>query len=87
MAARAGPSERPRRKLIAFDDEVWQALHQLSLDGLKSVQELADEAFADLLRKHRRPVTLEDALRDSARLLPANDPSGRRKARKGRSGR
>jgi hypothetical protein len=87
MAARAGPPEGSRRKLIAFDGEVWQALHQLSRDSLKSVQELADEAFADLLRKHRRPVTLKDALRESARLLPANDPSGRRKVRKGRSGR
>jgi hypothetical protein len=85
MAARAGPPGGSRRKLIAFDDEVWQALHQLSLDSLKSVQELADEAFADLLRKHRRPVSLKDALRESARLLPANDPSGRRRARKGRT--
>jgi hypothetical protein len=48
---------------------------------MKSVQELADEAFGDLLRKYRRPVTLKDALRDSARLLPANDPSSRRKRR------
>ncbi len=84
MAARSGPPQGSRRKLIAFDGEVWQALHQLSLDSLKSVQELADEAFADLLRKHRRPVTLKEALRESARLLPANDPPGRRKARKGR---
>ena len=87
MAARTGPPEGRRRKLIVFDDEIWQALHQLSLDSLKSVQELADEAFTDLLRKHRRPVTLKDALRESARLLPANDPSDRRKARKGRGGR
>ena len=78
MASRARP-EGARRKLIAFDDETWQALHQLSLDSLKSMQELADEAFADLLRKHRRPVTLKDALRESARLLPANDPVPRRK--------
>jgi hypothetical protein len=75
MPTRERRQEHSRRKLIAFDDETWQALHQLSLDSLKSVQELADEAFADLLRKHRRPVTLKDALRESARLLPANDPS------------
>jgi hypothetical protein len=73
-------TEGARRKLIAFDDEIWQAVHQLSLDSLKSVQELADEAFADLLKKHRRPVTVKDALRESARLLPANDPSAGRKA-------
>jgi hypothetical protein len=29
-------------------------------------QELADEAFRDLLRKHQRPVDLESALRQSA---------------------
>jgi hypothetical protein len=69
------------RKLIAFDGETWRALHQLSLDSMKSVQDLADEAFGDLLRKHRRPVTLKDALRESARLLPANDPSNGRKRR------
>ncbi len=70
-----------RRKLIAFDAETWQALHLLSRDSLKSMQELADEAFADLLKKHRRPVTLKQALRESARRLPANDPPPRKKRR------
>jgi hypothetical protein len=70
-----------RRKLIAFDGETWQALHLLSRDSLKSLQELADEAFADLLKKHRRPVTLKQALRESARRLPANDPPPQRKKR------
>jgi hypothetical protein len=37
------------------------------------VQELADEAFRDLLKKHRRPTTLKDMLRESARSHPAND--------------
>lgn len=68
-----------RRKLIAFDAETWHALHHLSQDSLKSLQELADEAFADLLGKHRRPSTLKDALRESARRLPANDASGGRR--------
>ncbi len=52
---------------------------------MKSLQELADEAFRDLLRKHQRPVTLKDALRQSARRLPANDdaaPMAKPKARK-----
>jgi hypothetical protein len=64
-----------RRKLIAFDQESWQALDLLSRDSLKSIQELADEAFADLLKKHHRPVTLKDALRQSVRREPANDPA------------
>ena len=64
-----------RRKLIAFDPESWHAIALLGRDSMKTVQELADEAFTDLLRKHNRPVTLKDALRRSVRLQPANDPS------------
>ncbi|MBX9591466.1 MAG: hypothetical protein K2X43_19425 [Hyphomonadaceae bacterium] len=48
---------------------------------MRSLQDLADEAFRDLLRKHGRPVTLKEALRESARRLPANDPAARRKKR------
>jgi hypothetical protein len=72
-----------KRKLIEFDVETFEALRSLSRDSMKSLQELADEAFADLLRKHRRPVTLKEALRESARRIPANDPdpSPRRKRR------
>lgn len=53
------------RKLIAFDADTWEALRALSRDSLSSIQELADEAFRDLLKKHNRPVTLKEALRAS----------------------
>ena len=79
-----GADEAQRRKLIGFDPETWLALSQLSRDSLKSLQELADEAFADLLHKHRRPVTLREALSESARLIPANDPA--RGAKRGNHG-
>jgi len=46
-----------RRKLIEFDEASWQALNLLARDSLKSWQELADEAFRGLLKKHRRPMT------------------------------
>jgi hypothetical protein len=36
------------------------------------VQELADEAFADLLRKHGRPTDLKQALHESERRLPSH---------------
>ncbi|MFO7478891.1 MAG: ribbon-helix-helix domain-containing protein [Methyloceanibacter sp.] len=62
-----------KRKLIEFAPEVWLALDLLAKDTGRSVQELADEAFADLLGKFHRPVSLKDALRESARRLPAND--------------
>ena len=66
------PSGSVRRR-IEFDGETWHALHRLSLDSLRSLQELADEAFRDLLKKHHRPVTLRDALRRSIRMQPANE--------------
>jgi hypothetical protein len=45
---------------------------------MKDMQELADEAFRDLLKKHGRPTSLKDALRQSTRQLPANDSPGPR---------
>jgi hypothetical protein len=54
------------RKLIDFDDETMSALTQLGRDRMATIQELADEAFADLLKKHGVPIDLKDALRKSA---------------------
>jgi hypothetical protein len=78
---RKGSDPLSRRKLIEFDAGTWHALHQLAKDSVKSLQELADEAFADLLRKHGRPTDLKQALKESARRLPANDarPRGRKR--------
>lgn len=61
------------RKLIAFDDETFTALKLLGGDRMATLQELADEAFADLLKKHGRPTDLKDALKQSLRRIPAND--------------
>src|SRR5262249_35458971 len=51
-----------RRKLVEFDEETWQALDLLGRDSMKTFQELADEAFRDLLRKYDRPTDLKAAL-------------------------
>src|SRR5256884_4607063 len=61
-----GPA-RVRRKLVEFDEETWQALDLLGRDSMKTLQELADEAFRDLLRKYDRPTDLKAALKQSAR--------------------
>jgi non-homologous end joining protein Ku len=53
------------RKLIAFDDDTFDKLRQLARDRMGTFQELADEAFADLLKKHGIPIDLKDALRKS----------------------
>jgi len=56
-----------RRKLVDLDAETWMALDMLGRDTFMSFQELADEAFRDLLRKHNRPLELRDQLRQSAK--------------------
>jgi hypothetical protein len=53
--------------------ETWRALDELSREADRSVHSLAQEAFTDLLKKHRRPSSLLEALRESARRHPAND--------------
>jgi hypothetical protein len=44
-----------RRKSVGFDEETWHALNLLSRETMKTFQELADEAFRDLLHKYARP--------------------------------
>ena len=68
------------RKLIAFDDDTSDKLKQLARDRMATIQELADEAFADLLRKHGIPVDLKDALRKSASLSAVPEQKGGRPA-------
>ena len=53
-------------KRVQFDAETWAALDLLARDRMMDFQELADEAFRDLLRKHGRPTELLSALRQSA---------------------
>ena len=53
-------------KRVTIDDESWAVLDLLARDRMATFQELADEAFADLLKKHGRPVDLKAALRRSA---------------------
>lgn len=61
------------RKLIAFDDDTFAKLTQLGRDRMGTLQELADEAFGDLLKKHGVPVDLTDALKKSTRKSPVSD--------------
>jgi hypothetical protein len=68
-------------KRVQFDDETWHAINLLARDKMKDFQELADEAFGDLLKKHGRPTDLKSALRESARHAPANDPGSPKRPR------
>ena len=58
------------RRRVEFEGETSHALTQLAHETGRTLQELTAEAFGDLLKK---PATLRDALRQSTRLLPAND--------------
>ena len=62
-------SRMPRRKLIEFHPETLTSLEELATDRMATMQELADEAFADLLRKHGRPVGLRQSLKKSAKAI------------------
>ena len=73
-------------KRLQFDDETLRQIDLLGRDQMKDFQELADEAFRDLLKKHGRPIDLRDALRRSAgvsatihRLTPKKTGRARRK--------
>jgi non-homologous end joining protein Ku len=68
------------RKLIGFDDDTFDKLKQLARDRMATIQELADEAFADLLKKHGIPVDLKDALRKSAVLTKQPAKGGARES-------
>jgi hypothetical protein len=77
--------EERMRKLIAFDDDTAAKLKQLARDRMATFQELADEAFADLLKKHGIPIDLKDALKKSARqagatakVIPLKRPAKKR---------
>lgn len=70
-------------KRLQFDEETWDALDLLAKDRMMSFQELADEAFRDLLRKHGRPLSLREALRRSAQA-GANGGKARKTAKKRR---
>jgi hypothetical protein len=76
-------------KRVAFDLETWHALDVLARERMMTFQEVADEAFRDLLKKHGRPTDVRDALKKSARAAKAQaeagaekqKPAGNRRAR------
>lgn len=72
-------------KRIQIDDETWAALDMLASDRMQTFQELAEEAFADVLKKYRRPVGLRAALRQSTGQSAAVHKLRRNKRSRGTS--
>ena len=52
-------------KRVQFDDETWAAIEAVASGSGRSFQDTADEAFADFLKKHKQPVGLKAALKES----------------------
>ena len=75
-------------KIVQFDDESWSSVNMLARNRMMTFQELADEAFRDLLRKHNIPVSLNEALRKSAgksaHVVPLRKKAKRKARRKSR---
>jgi hypothetical protein len=56
-------------KRVTFDYETFNALDLLAGDRMMTFQELADEAFRDLLKKYGRPADFRSALKQSAKKM------------------
>ena len=52
-------------KRVQFDDETWAAIEAVASESGRGFPEVADEAFADFLKKHKQPVGLKAALKES----------------------
>ena len=69
----ADKSSPVRRKLVAFDPATFQAIDLLARDSMRSWQELSDEAFRDLLKKHGRADDLKTALKLSIKQAASGE--------------
>jgi hypothetical protein len=70
-----------KRKTFTIDRDVAYALETLARDKGGRIDSLAEQAFRDFLKKQGRPITVEEALRQSVRVIPANDRSPPEKKR------
>ena len=52
-------------KRVQFDENTWEAIQAVARQRGRTFQQLADEAFAELVRRYGQPVGLKAGLRDS----------------------
>lgn len=71
-----------KRKLVGFNDDVLRACEQYGRDHNVTLDETVDVAVRDLLKKKGQPVTLHEALKQSVKMVAANDGGRKYKGRK-----
>ena len=74
MAKRAVKKRQPKSKdadlvgkRLRFDRETWNAIDLMAREQMKSIEEITEEAFRDLLKKHGRSADFREQLKLSAR--------------------
>ena len=67
-------------KRVQFEEDTWAVVDLLRQERRRSFQQLADEAFADLLAKHGHPVDVKNQLRVSLGKAPVKRPRRTKKA-------
>ena len=73
----------PVGKRVQFDDETWAVVNLMRQERRRSFQQLADEAFTDLLVKHGHPIDLKNQLRVSLGEEPVKHPRRSKKIVRG----
>jgi hypothetical protein len=61
-------------KRLQFDRETWNAVDLMARDQMKSVEEITEEAFRDLLKKHGRSADFREQLKLSVRAAKRERP-------------
>ena len=56
-------------KRVQFNDETWEAIMAVARQRGRTFQQLADEAFGELLKRYGQPVGLKAALKESVPTL------------------
>jgi len=62
-----------RKKVLQLEDDIVRAYETWARETNTPLSTVIDQALRAYLKQQRRPVTLKEALRESARLEPAND--------------